>query len=66
MISILSGKPYAAKRAPQIVFYCEDIEAGRSMLVEPGAKMGKVNASDDLAFCHGEDPEGNYFQTSNR
>ena len=60
------GAPNASKRAPKIVFYAEDVNATRAILVARGVQMGRVQSSDDLRFCDGKDPEGNPFQISNR
>lgn len=56
----------------KIVFGCTDVEAMRTTLVEKGVAMGPVNAFKHetrevmVHICDGKDPEGNWFQISDR
>ena len=55
----------------KIVFGVEDVEATREELISKGVRMDEIMKSDEppwkvLRLCDGYDPEGNWFQISNR
>ena len=55
----------------KIVFGVDDVEATRDELVAKGVRMEAMTQCDDppyegLQLCDGFDPEGNWFQISNR
>ncbi|MAE66525.1 MAG: hypothetical protein CMJ18_19830 [Phycisphaeraceae bacterium] len=55
----------------KIVFGVADVAAVREELVGRGVRMGEVHRSrspryEGLEICDGYDPEGNWFQISNR
>jgi predicted enzyme related to lactoylglutathione lyase len=54
-------------KVAQVVFHVDDVPAARAVLVSRGARMkALVKVSEQLAFCDGQDPEGNWFQISSR
>lgn len=56
----------------KLIFACDDVEGMRSQLVEAGVPMGDVasfpHETRDITIhiCDGHDPEGNWFQISDR
>ena len=60
------GGANETKVARKISFYSDDVPLTRDELMDRGVKMGKVISFGKLRFCDGQDPEGNYFQISNR
>jgi len=55
----------------KIVFGVSDVEATREELVAKGVQMAEMMTCDEapyegLRLCDGFDPEGNWFQISNR
>ncbi len=57
----------AAEGPHKIAFYAEDVAAARAALVARGvATMGSIHVFGDLRLCDGQDPDGNWFQLSNR
>jgi catechol 2,3-dioxygenase-like lactoylglutathione lyase family enzyme len=65
-IALHSGPASPGRKGPKIVFYAEDVAAVRRMLVERGAKFGKVREGEVFHLCDGRDPDGNPLQLSNR
>ena len=65
-IALHKGKSAVGTRPPKLVFYAEDVAAARALLVERGAKMGKVLDAGAFLMCNGKDPDGNAFQISGR
>ena len=53
-------------RPPKIGFYARDVAQTKAWLESRGAKLGKIHASEAVAFCDGKDPDGNAFALSNR
>jgi catechol 2,3-dioxygenase-like lactoylglutathione lyase family enzyme len=47
-------------------FHAEDVEAARTGLIAAGATMREVRRFGDVAFCDGNDPDGNVFQVTTR
>jgi hypothetical protein len=60
------GAARSSDRGPKVVFGTNDVKKSREILIERGAKMGKVKIFGPLNLCEGKDPEGNRFQLSNR
>ena len=64
-IALHSGPPSPGRKGPKIVFYSKDVVATRAMLVQRGARFGKVREGE-FCLCDGKDPDGNPIQLSNR
>jgi catechol 2,3-dioxygenase-like lactoylglutathione lyase family enzyme len=65
LIGLHSGTPSPGKKGPKIAFFAKDVRALREVLVERGARFGKVS-DGELELCNGKDPDGNPVQLSNR
>ncbi len=66
VIALHNGTSEVGRRPPKLVFYSSDVAGTREMLIQRGAKMGKVKSGSGLDLCEGKDPDGNPFQLSNR
>jgi catechol-2,3-dioxygenase len=66
IIALHSGKSAQGTRPPKLAFFANDVTSARAVLVERGAKMGKVMSTGAITMCDGRDPDGNRFQISSR
>jgi catechol 2,3-dioxygenase-like lactoylglutathione lyase family enzyme len=65
-IALHAGKSTPGLQAPKLAFFATDVAAARALLIERGAKMGKLLAAGSFDMCNGKDPDGNRFQISSR
>lgn len=65
-IALHSGPASPGRKGPKIVFYAENVDAMRQVLVKRGAKFGKVHEGEVFHLCDGKDPDGNPIQLSSR
>ena len=65
-IALHSGPSSPGRKGPKIVFYAKDVAAMQKVLVERGAKFGKVRQGEVFCLCDGKDPDGNPIQLSDR
>lgn len=64
-IALHSGPPSPGRKGPKIVFHAKDVTAERAILIQKGAKFGKIRQGE-FCLCDGKDPDGNPIQLSNR
>jgi catechol 2,3-dioxygenase-like lactoylglutathione lyase family enzyme len=64
-VALHSGPPSPGRKGPKIAFRAKDVAATRAILIERGAKFGKVS-DGEFQLCNGKDPDGNPVQLSNR
>jgi catechol 2,3-dioxygenase-like lactoylglutathione lyase family enzyme len=63
-LALHRGKPKPG--SSKCAFGSSDVRKTREELMARGAKLGKVKDFGDLVLCEGRDPDGNFFQISNR
>lgn len=64
-LALHSGPPSPGRKGPKIVFHSNDVATERALLVQRGAKFGKVRQGE-FYLCDGKDPDGNPIQLCNR